>query len=116
MAELKDLCGIGVDGVVVWKAPAAPKPEPCARLTYGDRTYLIPYTLMTWLTGWVLMGGKDTFAPLDALENTKAALKTIEIQMAADCSTITQEQVDFYERHNIPTGPVFPAVKDYGPI
>ena len=71
--------------VLLWKAPFEPKPEPRATLTYGNTTYLIPYTLMHWLSGWVAMGMHGSHADANAMNNVSAMLDNLTSQICSSC-------------------------------
>jgi hypothetical protein len=111
------LCGVKeateTKPILLWAAPAAPKPEPVATLRYGDMAFEIPYTLMGWLHGWVVMGGVGTYASEEALTNVQDALENMRTQMGFDASPLSQETIDFYTAHNIPFGPCFKKITDF---
>lgn len=78
-------------GILLWKAPRAPAPEACAELSYGDQKYLIPYSLMDWLVGWVAMGMHGTFAPCDACTNMGKALRELNNALGSTSETLLEE-------------------------
>ncbi len=78
-------------GILLWKAPRAPAPEACAELSYGDQKYLIPYSLMDLLVGWVAIGMYGTFGPWDARTNMATALRDLNTALGSASETILKE-------------------------
>ncbi len=78
------------EGILLWEAPLAKAPEACAELSYKDQKYLIPYTLMNWITGWVAVGMHGTFAPYDACTNIACALKDLEKELSIDSMSMLE--------------------------
>jgi hypothetical protein len=103
-----------VKPVLLWKAPMQPKHEPVALLSYGGKTFAIPYTLMDWIRGWVVMGqvGTAVAAP-DAIDQTRAALEGIVSMMGRDANRLTPAEIEFYKGHGLYREPQWPVIKDY---
>lgn len=100
--------------ILLWKAPREPKPEPVALLSYCGKTFAINYTLMSWIEGWVTMGQVGTaVAALDAIDNTRAALAGVVAMMGRDASSMTPEQVAFYQEQGLYRETEWPYIKDY---
>jgi hypothetical protein len=100
--------------ILLWRAPREPKPEPVALLSYGGKTFAINYTLMGWISGWVLMGQVGTaVAATDAIDNTRAALEGIEAMMGRDANPMSPDQIEFYKGHGLYREAQWPYIKDF---
>jgi hypothetical protein len=66
----------------LYSPPGAPKPEPVAKLTYGEYEFEISYTLMHWISGWLAHGMFAAHSvPASAKDNTRAAFERIRAAM-----------------------------------
>ena len=89
--------------IKMWHPPMAPTPEPFCELRYGDVVFEIPYTLVHYMTGWLVCGMKGSCVPVDkAYGDVRQAFDYLERAMSYDSATWTEEQKAFYKKHGIP--------------
>lgn len=90
-----------IKSIMLWKPYALEKPEPEVVISYKDTNFSIPYTLMHYLQGWLVMGQQGSFAPKDAACNLNLGIDYLLNEMWKDCNSVTKEEIEQYQRLGI---------------
>ena len=88
--------------IKLWHPPMASKQEPCAELSYGDVVFEIPCTMIHYISGWLVCGMKGSYVPVaKAFTDASEMLNYIEKKMLIDANPLTDEEIEFYKKHNL---------------